>query len=125
MPTVPHRGWTSLPLRVLKLETVAHSCDLPDQVLIVGLQNLCCFNTIRVLRNAINRTDQLTLWLIEMANALCTAIRIDLENLLTFINSKVGTLRLADCAVDTVISDYQGHFNPPAAIKALNTNKRS
>ena len=44
-----------------------------------------------------------------MANALGAPQRIDLVNLIALVDRAIGTLRLANIAIDALIGDQQGH----------------
>ncbi len=55
---------------------------------------------------ASNRTNLLTLWLIEMAYAFGAFIRIDLIDLLPHEDGFIRTLRFAHIAIDAVLCDF-------------------
>ena len=69
------------------------------------LQLFVAFIVIGVKRDAVDRTDFLTLGGIEMANALGTFVRVNDVDLWPHRYRFVGALWLADVAIDAFIGD--------------------
>jgi len=61
---------------------------------------------IGVIRDTVYWANFNALWLIEMADALGTQIRINFINLFAFINGVIGTNWLANIAVNAFISNH-------------------
>jgi hypothetical protein len=63
-----------------------------------------------VFENTVHGTDCDTLRVIEMAYAFGAFSGIDDIDLVALRNRAVGAFRLTDIAVDTFVSNHQGHF---------------
>ena len=67
------------------------------------------FRIVRVQGYAVYRTDLLTLGLFEMAHAFGTTIGVNFINDITLEDGVIRALGFTDVAVDTLISNDQGH----------------
>ena len=90
--------------------------DLGLEVLVVGVelhgaldQDRLGFRVIRVRKAALDRTDRLTLLVVEEADALGAGLRVDDVDLIALADRVVGALRLAGPAIDAFFRDVGGH----------------
>lgn len=93
--------WLSLASRA---ETLLQRM-LSRQATVLIHQLLLAFIVVWILGDTVDRADFYTLWCVVVADALCAFVGIYLVDFLTGSNGLVGTLWLADIAVDALVSD--------------------
>lgn len=62
-----------------------------------------------IMRNAFNRTDNLTLWFAIMSNTLGAQVGIDFVNLLSHVNGFIWAFGFAHIAIDAFVGDDERH----------------